>query len=67
MNKAITKEVNRYLSMAEEHSQYAANALAILQRSAPTIKAINELNEIIQTTGLSNYLDYVDGCYIPRH
>lgn len=66
MNKAISKQVDRYVAMAARDARYAANSLAILQRSAPTKKTADEIANVIKETGLFRYLDVINGCYIPQ-
>jgi 5'(3')-deoxyribonucleotidase len=66
MNKATSKQVDRYVSMATRDPRYAANSLAILQRSATTKKTANEIADIIKETGLFRYLDVINGCFVPQ-
>jgi 5'(3')-deoxyribonucleotidase len=66
MNKATNKQVDRFVAMAARDPRYAANGLAILQRSATTNKTSNEIADIIKETGLFRYLDVINGCFVPQ-
>lgn len=67
MNKATSKQVDLYVSMAASNTRYAANGLAVLQRSATTKKTADEISDIIKETGLFRYLDLINGCYVPQN
>lgn len=66
MNKATSKQVDRYVSMSARDPNYAADSLAILHRCAPTKKTANEIAEVIQMTGLFRYLEFINGCYVSK-
>ena len=53
--------------MAVSNTRYAANGLAVLQRSATTKKTADEISDIIKETGLFRYLDLINGCYVPQN
>ena len=73
MNKKVAVEVTRYKALLESPrghatAQYAANALAVLQRSATTKKTFDEITAVIFDTGAYRYLQWVDNnCFIPRY
>lgn len=65
MTKSEQREAQKAVNFARTNPHYAAATLAPMLRSCSK-RSFSELMDVMVTTGLRDYMEVVNGCYVAK-